>query len=129
MRWSKKDISKLSYYTRNFNKQITNLSKNPAYSNVQLPDYLSYNYLKTQIQTRENFNSIISYLKGVNRPTFSKIEKVGSMSILHGEYKLLEKNRARLRNYLESELKRYFVPEPKSRIYASSNGKHRIFVL
>ena len=114
MRWSRKDISKLSYYTRNFNNKISSLSKNPAYKDVILPDYLTYNYVKSLIQTRANYNSMIRYLQSVNKPTFTNIKQTGNISVLQGDFRFLERNRQRLQNYLQSEYDRFFEKAPNS---------------
>lgn len=129
MKWSKKDISKLSYYTRNFNNKITALSKNPQYRDVTLPEYVSYQTLKKQIQSRQNFNSMINYLSGINKAQFTNIKKVDNVNLLQGEYNLLTRNRRRLRTYLSNEYERYFEPEPKSRLFSRTNGKYGIYVL
>lgn len=129
MKWSKKDISKLSYYTRNFNNKINALSKNPQYRDVTLPEYVSYHTLKKQIQTRQNFNSMINYLAGINKPKFTNIKKIDNVNLLQGEYNLLNRNRRRLRTYLSSEYDRYFEPEPKSRLFSRTNGEYWLYVL
>lgn len=128
MKWTRKDISKLSYYVTNFNKQISILAKNPEYSNVTLPEYISYQTLKKQISTRENFNSIVNYLSQVKKPNFIKIKNIDNVSILQGEYRLLQRNSKRLLSYLGSEYQRYYTPDPKLRIFSCTNGKYWIFV-
>lgn len=114
MRWRRKDISKLSYYTRNFNTKISSLSKNPAYKDVTLPDYLNYNYVKSLITTRANYNAMITYLQSVNKPTFANIKHIENVKILQGEYRFLEGNRSRLGTYLQSEYDRFFDKAPNS---------------
>ena len=102
MRWNNKDFIKLEKAINSFNYQVKKLTDEE--NKLFIPDRVNFKEIRSMIDSRKQFNSIINELNRFNETTAEKVTLDSGEEITKWEYQNLKRRRRIAEKRIELEL-------------------------